>query len=175
MAYLLSKCLLFLFASFAFPKAEDPSPKAALHPFYVSVTEINQNAAEKSLEISCKFFADDFEQTLEKAYKTQLDISSDKDKASFDKFIPDYIAKHFGLTVDGKPVKLNYVGYEKEKESVYCYFELTNTPSVKRLDITSNLLYELTQEQINIMHITVNGKRQSLKLSYPDVKAAFQF
>ena len=67
MAYLLSKCLFFLFVSFAFPKAGDPSPKAAVHPFYVSVTEINQNAAEKSLEISCKFFADDFEQTLEKA------------------------------------------------------------------------------------------------------------
>ncbi|RYZ27517.1 MAG: hypothetical protein EOO10_12475 [Chitinophagaceae bacterium] len=175
MAYLLSKCLLFLFAGLAFPRAEDPSSKVTVHPFYVSVTEINQNAAEKSLEISCKFFADDFEQTLEKAYKTQLDISSDKDKAFFDKFIPDYIAKHFGLTVDGKPVKLNYVGYEKEKESVYCYFELTSTPNVKRLDITSNLLYELTQEQINIMHITVNGKRQSSKLSYPDVKAAFQF
>lgn len=175
MAYLLSKCLLFLFASFASPKAEDPLPKVAVHPFYVSVTEINQNAAEKSLEISCKFFADDFEQTLEKAYKTQLNISSDKDKASFDKIIPDYIAKHFALAVDGKPVKLNYVGYEKEKESVYCYFELTNTPTVKRIDLTSNLLYELTQEQINIIHITVNGKRQSSKLSYPDVKAAFQF
>jgi hypothetical protein len=175
MAYLLSKCLLFLFASLAFPKADDASPKVAVHPFYVSVTEINQNAAEKSLEISCKFFADDFEQILEKSYKAQLDISSGKDKASFDKFIPDYIAKHFALAVDGKPVKLNFVGYEKEKESVYCYFEVTNTTSVKQLDITSNLLYELTHEQINIMHITTNGKRQSSKLSYPDVKASFQF
>ena len=175
MAFILSKWFLLLFVGFGFPRADQPSPNADVHPFYVSVTEINQNAAEKSLEISVKFFADDFEHTLEKAYKAQLDITSDKDKASFDKFVPDYIAKHFALAVDGKPAKLNYVGYEKEKESVYCYFEVTNTPTAKRLDITSNLLYELTQEQINIMHITVNGKRQSSKLSYPDVKASFQF
>ena len=172
MAFILSKWLLFMYVGFGFVAKEAPT---ALHPFYVSVTEINQNAAEKSLEISCKFFADDFEQTLEKAYKAQLDITSDKDKASFDKYIPDYIAKHFALAVDGKPVKLSYVGFEKEKESVYCYFGLTNTPAVKRLDITTNLLYELTQEQINIMHISVNGKRQSSKLNYPEVKAAFQF
>ena len=166
---------MLFFVGVGFPKGDELSSRVDVHPFYVSVTEINQNAAEKSLEISSKFFADDFEQTLEKIYKTQLDISAAKDKASFDKFIPDYFAKHFALAVDGKPAKLNYVGYEKEKESVYCYFELTNTPGVKRLDITSNLLYEFTQEQINIMHITVNGKRQSSKLNYPDVKAAFQF
>jgi hypothetical protein len=175
MAFILSKWFLFLFVFIGFPKAEEQSLNNKLHPFYVSVTEINHNVAEKSLEISCKFFADDFEHTLEKAYKTQLDITSDKEKASFDKFIPDYISKHFALAVDGKPLKLGYVGYEKEKESVYCYFEVTNLPDVKRLDLTTNLLYDLTQEQMNIMHITVNGKRQSAKLNYPDVKAAFQF
>ena len=175
MAFILSKWFLLLTVFWGTPKAEEQSLNKNLHPFYVSVTEINQNATEKSLEISCKFFADDFEHTLEKAFKTQLDIISDKDKASFDKFIPDYVGKHFSLLVDGKPVKLSYVGYEKEKESVYCYFEITNIPAVKRLDVANNLLYEHTQEQINIMHISINGKRQSSKLSYPEVKAAFQF
>src|SRR4051812_28665036 len=78
----------------------------ARHPFYISVTEINHNAKDKVLEISCKMFADDFEQILEKDYKTQLDISSDKDKANFNRLTPDYINKHFSLIVDGKPVKL---------------------------------------------------------------------
>lgn len=147
----------------------------APHPFYVSVTEINQNAAEKSLEISCKFFMDDFEHVLEKSNKVQLDITTDKDKASFDKFIPLYVNKHFSLMGDGKPLKLNYVGYEKEKESVYCYFEVTGLPAVKQLHVTNNLLYDLTPEQINIMHVTVGGKRQSSKLNHPEVKAVFQF
>lgn len=151
------------------------STSAAPHPFFVSVTEISQNAAEKSLEISCKFFADDFEQTLETANGAHLDIGADKDKAAFDKFIPDYINKHLQLSADGKPVRLNYVGYEKEKESVYCYFEAANVASLKQLDAVNSLLHDFKKEQINIMHVTIGGKRQSTKLDYPDSKASFQF
>ena len=43
----------------------------SLHPFHVSTTEINQNAKDKILEISCRIFTDDFESILEKNYKTQ--------------------------------------------------------------------------------------------------------
>ena len=176
MAPVLSQWLLFVSVWLGGVSPAKPvAGEDAFHPFYVSVTEINQNVSEKTLEISCKFFADDFENTLEKSYKTQLDISSAKDKAAFDKHIPDYIGKHFGLSMEGKPAKLNYVGFEKEKESVYCYFEVTGISSVSKLDIANNLLYDLTQEQINIMHVTVNGKRQSSKLNYPDIKASWQF
>lgn len=39
------------------------------HPFHVSVIEINHNAADKTLEISCKIFTDDFEKILAKNYQ----------------------------------------------------------------------------------------------------------
>lgn len=152
-----------------------PVAVPAPHPFYVSVTEISQNASEKTLEISCKFFTDDFEATLEKAYKTTLDISVDKYKASFDKFVPDYVGKHLALTVDGKPVALKYVGYETEKESAYTYFEVINVASAKSVQITNSLLHDFIAQQINIMHLTVGGKRQSTKLDYPQTKAVFGF
>ena len=174
MTFFLPKCLLLFLFPFVAGKNNSITTSVP-HPFYVAVTEVNHNAAEKSLEISCKFFADDFEQTIEKNYKTQLDIAAAKDRALFDKYIPDYINRHLNLTADGKPVKLNYVGYEKEKESAYCYFEATNIASVKQLEITNSLLHDFTNEQINIMHITVNGKRQSTKLDCPNKKASFRF
>ncbi|MDQ6610621.1 MAG: hypothetical protein M3Y85_12460 [Bacteroidota bacterium] len=145
------------------------------HPFYISVTEINHNAGTKSLEISCKFFSDDLEQTLEKAYKAQLDITLPKDKAAFDKYIPDYIAKHFSVVVDGRSLPLTYVGFEKDKESAFAYFEIGNVGTLKQMTITNSLLHDFTSQQINIMHVTVNGKRQSTKLDYPETKAAFGF
>ena len=148
---------------------------APFHPFYIAVTEIQQNTTEKTLEVSCKFFADDFEETLEKAYNTHLDIASAKDKVAFDKFIPDYISKHLQLSADGKPVKLSYVGFEKEKESAYAYFEVQNFSSARQVDAVNSLLHDFKNEQINIMHVTVNGKRQSTKLDYPANKASFRF
>ena len=51
-----------------------------IHPFYIAVTEINHNVTEKSLEITCKVFAEDIEQAIEKQNNTQPDILSEKDK-----------------------------------------------------------------------------------------------
>lgn len=149
--------------------------KVLPHPFFVAVTEVSQNTAEKSLEVSCKFFTDDFEETLQKAYKTPLDILSGKDKAAFDKLIPDYISKRLALTADGKAVRLSFIGFEVEKESVFCYFEVQNLPAVKQLDISNSLLHDFKNEQINIMHVTINGKRQSTKLDFPSHLASFRF
>ena len=148
--------LLFLLPFVTASQPERIVPEAP-HPFYVSVTEINHNAATKSLEISCKFFAEDLEQILEKDYKTQLDISAARDKAAFDKFIPDYTGKHLSLIVDGRQVVLSYVGFEKDKESAYAYFEVSNVASVKNITATNSLLHDFIDQQINIMHVTVGG------------------
>jgi hypothetical protein len=149
--------------------------KAGLHPFYISVTEINHNAKDKTLEISCKMFADDFEQILDKNYKKQLDIASAKDKAEFDKLIPDYMGRHLNLAVDTKPVHFSYLGYEKDKESVYCYFEVDKIASLKKMDIKNSILHDFNNTQINIMHVVVNGHRQSTKLDFPNTDASFAF
>lgn len=172
------KFLLYLLLPFLLPfqlKADVARPLPAPHPFYVSVTEVTQNTAEKSLEISCKFFADDFEETLQSAFRMPLDIKSEKDKAAFDKFIPAYISQHLLLVADGKPLKLSYVGFEMEKESVYCYFEVSQVPAVKQVTIANTLLHDFKKEQINIMHVTANGNRHSTKLDYPASKAEFRF
>ena len=153
----------------------DRQTNRGYHPFYVSVTEINHNATDKTLEISCKMFSEDIEQTLEKNYKTTLDITVEKDKANFDKYLPDYLVRNLSLAVDGKAVKLKYIGYETEKESAYCYFEVENVSAAKKIDITNSILHDFTAEQINIMHVTVNGNRQSTKLNYPDRAASLSF
>ena len=151
------------------------TPVSRMHPFYISVTEVNENTKEKTLEISCKLFADDLEQTLNKNYKTTMDISAEKYKVAADKLIPDYINRHLSLTVNGKPSKLNYVGFEKDKESVYCYLQIDQVSSIKRIDISNSLLHDFNTSEINIMHITVNGHRQSTKLEYPNTQANFIF
>jgi len=154
------------------PKAE---PALAKHPFYIAVTEINLNTSDKTLEVSCKMFADDLEQIIEKRNHAELDISSGKDKAKFDSYIPAYIKSHLGLAIDGKTGSLSYIGFEKEKESAYCYFQVENISSLNKLDVNDSILQDFTSEQINIIHVTVNGRRQSTKLDYPATNASFNF
>jgi hypothetical protein len=145
------------------------------HPFYIAVTEINLNTSDKTLEVSCKMFADDLEQVIEKNNHTQLDITSDKDKVKFDSYIPGYVKNHLSLSVDGKPMALSYIGFEKEKESAYCYFQCENISSLKKIDIHNSILHDYTSDQVNIIHVSINGKRQSTKLDYPNTNASFSF
>ncbi|NDE11960.1 MAG: hypothetical protein EBZ95_15580, partial [Chitinophagia bacterium] len=68
------------------------------HPIFVSVTELEHNAAEKTVEISCKLFVDDFEKTLRKKYNTKVDLLDAKLKIEMNRIVNDYIQKHFSVS-----------------------------------------------------------------------------
>src|SRR4029078_1540842 len=112
MAVLFYKWFLLFFLQFNFLNKN-------LHPFHVSVTEINHNAADKTLEISCKIFTDDFEDALTRKYKTKVDLVNPTDKPAMDKLVKDYISNHLSIKTDSKAVVMNYIGFEVENEAAY--------------------------------------------------------
>ncbi len=148
---------------------------ASMHPIYVSVTSIEHNAKEKTLEVSCKLFTNDFEKTLRKTYKTSVDLINPKDRSAMDKLINDYVLKHLKIATDGKPITLKYLGYEQEEEGITSYFEGANITEVKKIAVYNNLLYEYQIEQMGLIHITVAGIRKSTKLNNPDYKVVVEF
>lgn len=149
--------------------------KGAAHPFYVSVTEINHNAADKTLEIVCKVFADDMEHVLKQNFRTAVDLTQTGKQDRAQNYLNQYVQRHLQIAANGRQVPLTFIGFEKDSESVYCYLEATNVAALKKLEIVNGLLHDLTQDQINILHVTVGGKRQSTKLNFPNKQALFQF
>jgi hypothetical protein len=147
----------------------------ARHPLYVSVTEMNYNAAEKNLEISCKIFTDDFEKTLANSYRTKVDLTTPASKAEADKMVKEYIKTHLQLKLDGKAVSLEFVGFEKENDAVWSYFEVRTAAAPKKIEVVNTILYESYDKQMNLMHVTVGGNRKSTRLNNPDKEAAFLF
>jgi len=145
------------------------------HPIFVSVTEINHNAANKSLEISCKIFTDDLEQTLRQQNKIRIDLINPASKQAMNVLVNNYIKKHLQLKVDDKAVVLEFVGFEQQEEGIISYFEVKNMATVKKLDITNTILYESRPQQMQIIHVMVNGERKSSHLDNPDEKASFLF
>jgi len=148
---------------------------ALVHPLFVSVTEINHNAQEKTLEISCKAFTEDLEKAIEKTSKVKLDLFNSKDKAAAEKAINEYVSKHLQLKADGKTLQLQFVGFEREGDAIWSYFQVNNIPTLKKIEISDNILFEASHEQINLLHVTVNGNRKSTKLDYPNAHVLFEF
>lgn len=145
------------------------------HPIFVSVTEIEHNQKDQSLEISCKVFTDDFEKILRQHTTGKVDLVNPPDKKQANLQVKNYITRHLQLDVDGKRVSLEYLGYEIEDEGVISFWEVKGLKSPGKLNIQNTLLYEASPQQMGIMHVTVNGKRQSARLDNPTAQVSFSF
>lgn len=146
-----------------------------VHPFYVSMTDINYNDNTKSLEISVRIFTDDLENTLRKYHKEKIDILHPANQEQMNSYVNDYIQQHLQMKVNDKTAALNFIGYEQQSESIWTYFEVINVDKVTKVSITNNLLHDYNTNQINMMHIKVKNQEQSNKLNYPDTFALFSF
>lgn len=145
------------------------------HPFYVSVTEIRFNDAKKTLEISCKLFSNDFEETLAKTSKQKVDLLHPQNKKETDDLVSAYIKSHLIISVNGKAFSYTYLGYEKNEDAVIVYLEATKVPKPVKMDVVNTLLYEFLSSQIGIVHTEALGQKQSSKVTNPEKDLHFDF
>lgn len=145
------------------------------HPFYVSVTEIEQNKTTGTLEVSVRVFFDDFEKALEKKYKTKINILKPADKKELDALITAYLKDHLKIGANGKAIELKYLGYEITEDAAWCYFETVKIKQVRQLTVENDILFEQHASQTNMVHATIKGKRKSTKLDNPSKEVRFNF
>jgi hypothetical protein len=174
MALHLYKWLILCGSLFTGTAKPSPSP-VAYHPLYVSVTEINYNATDKNLEISCKIFTDDFEKTLGTLHNKKVDLFTPKDKAEADRQVSEYVRKRLVIKLDGKEIPFEFVGFERENDAVWSYFQAASATAPKKVEVSNSILYEAYEKQLNLMHVSVGGTRKSTRLNYPDKEAKFEF
>ncbi|HEX3025145.1 MAG TPA: DUF6702 family protein [Chitinophagaceae bacterium] len=149
--------------------------EAKNHPLYISIIDVTHNAKDNVLELSVRIFTDDFENTLKKYSTAKVDLSHPADKAATDKLINNYLLSRLQIKADNKPVKLNYLGFELQQESIWTYFEVPNISSVKKIEVNTTILYDYQEKQINIIHAKVNGDEKSFRLDNPKSYAAFEW
>ena len=149
---------------------------ASHHPIFVSVTEIDYNVNDKTLEVVCKIFTNDFENTLRKGYpKQKIDLLAAAQKKQMEKTVADYLSKHLKISVDGKSKSMEFLGFEQQEESIASYLQIGGVERFKNITVKNDILYEYKAEQISLIHITVMGKRKSTKLNNPDAVAVFEY
>ena len=144
--------------------------KPAFHPLHVSTSDISYNNADHQLEVICTIFTDDFETALVKQYKTRTDLTKPEMHKAMEVLVKNYISSHVAIKCGANAVPLNFLGYEIEREAVNVYLESNPIPPVKKVIADISLLHNLYDDQINIVHITVNKVRKSDKLDYPNTR-----
>lgn len=145
------------------------------HPFHVGSVEFNYNKTSKTFEISGKFFIDDLENAVSKSSNKTLRFQDAKFKKEMNEALKMYADKNMHLKVNSKLLKLNYIGFEEDKESVNIYLESEKIENPKKIEAAVAMLYNLYDNQMNIIHFVLNGKRISDRLKYPDASLSKTF
>ena len=135
------------------------------HEFYISVTQIDHNPKNDSLEITVKMFTDDLENAIESFNDVKLRLGGEKEHETATQLIQDYVLENLELSQKGKDIELNFLGKEVEVDVTWCYLEAKGVKSISALTIENNLLLDVIETQTNIVHVKYKDENSSLMLN----------
>jgi hypothetical protein len=118
-----------------------------LHPYHVSLSEIERNENTGNFEVSlCVWPAD-----LEKALAQMTDKPVDLDHTEgLDKLIEKYLAKTVAFTsAEGAKAKIRFVGHEIDLQKGWLYFEVQTGVESDDWTFQNRVFFELNDDQIN--------------------------
>ncbi len=148
---------------------------SAPHKFYVSITKIEYVSEKKSLQIITKIFTEDIEDALQKRYDPSISIGTKKETEKDTEFIKKYIFQKLKISVNGKPAILEYIGQEYETDMVNAYIEVKNLEDFNSITIENKVLFDIFEEQQNIIHLKTKDSRRSLILDKDSPKGLLNF
>ena len=129
----------------------------SIHKYYVSVTDIEYVNKTKSLQIISRLFIDDFEKVLEERYEKKIYLENEES----DIYLQKYFSKKLLIKINNKFFPARLIGKEVEDDMIHCYLEIENINSIKTIEITNKLFFDLFDSQQNISHINVKGEKKS--------------
>lgn len=134
------------------------------HKFYVSVTQIEYKKEKESLQIITRVFIDDIEDLLQTRYDDKIILESEKESRMIDLYLEKYFKEKFMLKINGKDVVYNFLGKKYEEDLMLCFIEVENLKTLESIEVVNELLFDLFDEQQNIVHVKKEDDRKSLIL-----------
>ena len=155
---------LFFFCSFS-----------AIHKYYVSITQIEYVKDKQSVQIISRIFMDDFEQLLRQRYDEKLTLNNDEDEAVIDTYIKKYLLTKIKIFINGKEVIPTFIGKKYEDDIMHCYLEVENVASISSFEIQNEVLFDMFEDQKNIVRTHINDKNKTFVLNAQNDKGLLNF
>ena len=147
----------------------------AMHKYYVSVTQINYVKEEASVQIISRIFIDDFENLLRKRYDENITLAGKNEQKVVDTYIERYLSEKIKIKINNRGAKFNFIGKEYDGDIMRCYLEIEDVKAINSIQITNKLLFDLFEEQQNIVKTKINAKQKSFLLILQKDNAVLNF
>jgi hypothetical protein len=136
-----------------------------LHPLHVSVTEIKFDTKDRELEIVSRIFIDELEEAVRKELnKPSLDLLNPGTETTIDQLVSQYLSGRLKISIDGRPVKIKYLGHEVEDDAMIVYAYAPGVKKLSSIEVFHSTITELYDDQSNLVHVTVGDKTRSMRL-----------
>ena len=145
------------------------------HKYYLSLTQIEYNKDQKSLEIIINVFLDDIELAINKEYDVDLRLTTKQELEDVDSYFQKYLRENLRFLVNNELVNYNFIGKEYEGDLVYFYLEVNLRNSPVSLKVFNTILITYFEQQQNVIKFKNGSKRQSKILSKNSNKALLNF
>ncbi len=147
----------------------------SLHKYYVSNTQVDYVKDQKAIQITSGIFVDDFEKLLKERYDDTIVLNDNQDEALIDAYIEKYLLAKLEVIIDTKKQDLVFIGKEYEEDIIYCYLEIENIEAINTMEISNTLLFDLFEEQKNIVRTNINEKYKTFILIPENKKGVLNF
>lgn len=147
----------------------------AKHKFFVSVTQIDYIQEEQSIQIISKIFIDDIERLIRERYDETITLSDIKEPKIVNYYLDRYLKEKLSITINGKPEIINFIGKDYEDDIMVCYLEIEGIPIIETIEIQNTMLFNLFEDQQNIVRTKINGKNKSFILIKENNKGMLNF
>ena len=134
------------------------------HESYLSVTEIEYDKAEQSLQIVSRVFTDDFENVLSKRYQQVIHLSYEEDLEANKEIISRYIDQKLKIKVDGRDQELKFLGSKFDGDQVVLFIEGNKVRNFQKIQVENLILTDLFDAQKNIVHVKKGESIESMLL-----------
>lgn len=130
------------------------------HKYYVSTSLFNFSE-DSSLQITLRIFKDDLSNAISDTYLDQKTDDLNLIDELYFKQVDKYINSKISILIDDKKFEMDYLGLETKNDMYVCYLEIENLPTYSNMVINNKILFEIFDDQQNIIHVKRNDKRQS--------------
>lgn len=145
------------------------------HEFYVSVTQVEFVKEKQSVQITTRIFIDDLEALLQERYDGKIILNISKKEESIDTHIEKYLKSKLRININNAPVSFKFLGKEYEDDIVYCYMEINDIVEISSFNITNLILFDLFEDQQNIVKTNINSKKKSFMLTSYNKEGVLNF
>ncbi|NVJ69842.1 MAG: hypothetical protein HWE08_05780 [Alphaproteobacteria bacterium] len=151
------------------------SVPATAHNIFATMTEIEWNDQDQSLEVIMQMHAEHLEARLSLDLGERLNFLNDSHFERLEAATAPLIAKHLEIIVNSQPVILSFLGLEFRGDEVFLYLETELESAPRYMEVMNSLFLDDLPGQVNSVMATVKGERQAADITSAAEPAEFNF